>query len=100
MLYVTGSATGEGAESCHIHTNDDQSFDARVIEIVHDQVSVYGLKREDAHEIHCDMDFVRNIRQARGSGVKMLMQALLFGIISTTGFLLALGLSSYLSKGG
>lgn len=101
MLRISGKEAGPSEEiSGHfIYHPDSAALESRVREITHEELLKFGLDVDDAHQIHNDFDFVREIRtekKAEGKADKrqfrnVVIKTVTVALLSIIGSILLVG---------
>lgn len=97
MLRISGSTEKE-EEICaaFVYHPDSSALETRVREITHEELEKFGMDVKDAHQIHNDLDFVRDLRKSRRMMVSIVMKVLIVGLLSLLGSLVLAGINPFL----
>lgn len=97
MLRISNKKEGVESEisAAYIFHPDSVALEGRIRELAHEELKKFGLDIDDAHQIHNDLDFVRQQRETRKTAAGWILKALIVGGLSVAGALLLSGLTTY-----
>lgn len=100
MLHVSDNDNeSDHPHAAYVYHPQSDALENKVKQIVARELGLFGLNSKDYHQIHIDMEFVRELRQARKRTLAIASKAILLGLLSLIGSLLMAGITAMLGKG-
>lgn len=88
----------EKIQAAYIYHPESSALERKVVEIVAHELALFGLHRNDYHEIRNDIEFAREIRQARKRSLAFAIKAVMLGLLTVLGSLITAGFYTILSR--
>jgi|GEM_PF-4485554 len=94
MIRISGKKDGDGIAESHVYHPESAALEARIVELIHQELHKFGLDVQDAHQIHNDLLSVREQRENKKKMAAIVIKTVIAGMFAFLGALILSGLNS------